>query len=55
MKEECEIKECSLREINLVLEEHDRQNLEAIHLIKNQFAQEKGTLKEQLLQCENHI
>lgn len=41
--------------MHFLIEEHEKQNSEAIHLIKHQYAQEKSTLKEQLIQAESHI
>ena len=38
-----------------MIEEHDKKSFEALQLIKNQYAQEKGALKQQIIQYENHI
>lgn len=55
LREECELKDCSLHEMNAMIEEHDKQSVEALQLIKQQYTQEKSTLKEQLIQYESHI
>ena len=41
--------------MNAMIEEHDKQSVEALQLIKQQYTQEKSTLKEQLIQYESHI
>ena len=38
-----------------MIEEHDKQSVEALQMIKHQYAQEKSALKEQLIQYESHI
>jgi ribosomal protein L9 len=55
MRDELDLKDCSLREVQLLMEDHDRQNVESLRLLKQQMGQEKGALKEQLIQCESHI
>ena len=55
LREECELKDCSIQEMNIMIEEHDKQSVEALQLVKHQYAQEKGALKEQIIQNESHI
>ena len=55
LKDEFQIKELSLSEMTMVIEQHEKQSTEAMALIKHQFAQERSLLKEQLIHCENHI
>jgi ribosomal protein L9 len=39
----------------VTLETHEKQTAEAVFLLRQQHNQEKSVLKEQLIQCENHI
>lgn len=54
-KEECELKDCSVKEMNLILEDRDRQNCDAMHLMRQEFTIERGALKEQAIQQESLV
>ena len=41
--------------MNILIEQHDKQSVEALQLVKHQYTQEKSGLKEQIIQYENHI
>jgi DNA-binding transcriptional MerR regulator len=49
------MKELSLSEMSTIIEQHEKQSVETLALVKQQFAQERSLLKEQLIHCENHI
>jgi ribosomal protein L9 len=50
-----QVKELSLAEVSLLAEQQEKQSAEAMAVLRQQWAQEKGLLKEQLLHCQNHI
>ncbi len=41
--------------MTMAIEQQEKQSNEAISILKHQYAQEKGLLKEQLIQYENHV
>lgn len=54
-REELQLKDLSLSELSILAEQREKEATEALSLLRQQSAQEKALLKEQLLHCENHI
>lgn len=54
-RDELQLKDLSLSELAILAEQREKEAAEAISLMRQQSAQEKALLKEQLLHCENHI
>lgn len=54
-RDELQLKDLSLSEFTILAEQREKEGSEALNLLRQQSAQEKTLLKEQLVHCENHI